>query len=342
MDIMRRKFPTGCHDAITVGTNHLNSAVRQQHALGVMDVLVLMRCQNDGLPTLDGHALDGLIEQQPSHLGVNGGQRIVQNQDVSIAVQRSRQTNPRSLSTGALHATITDHRLITVNELLKVGNEAAGLDHHVVPVAFVVQTHGDVLLDGAVHDPWILRCVRQRVVIATDRALRWWKLSDDGLEYRTFAAPDGTDDARQCPLFKVNRGIRQGGYQMRCGCVVSRSCISVLLVLAVMMLNVVPMACHMVHGKYCGLIIVIVIIVICTANDAFVIVITLRRHFGKLRKFQILLYSANGNVALTQPHHSQRKVLRHFQLQYIDESEDGKDVTWCQYSTRHDVNDEDD
>ena len=136
---------------------------------------------------------------------VHGAERVVHEVDVRAGVHRARDGDALLLPTGQRHPALADVREVFVREHVEVLLELARRDGLLVLFLVVGLTEEDVLADGAVEDPRLLRDVRDGpgdfhlALHARDEVVQ------PGQE-RGLPGPDAADDHRQRPGFKATSG----------------------------------------------------------------------------------------------------------------------------------------
>ncbi len=92
-------------------------------------------------------------KQEGSNMSINCTQNIVQNVDVSLTVERSRQWHPRFLSTWKSRTLLSDNSQICVFEEREIGLEGGVFEDLGVEFGIVGFSEENVVADSIVHNP---------------------------------------------------------------------------------------------------------------------------------------------------------------------------------------------
>eukprot|EP00754_Rhynchopus_humris_P018863 Rhum_TRINITY_DN14618_c14_g1::Rhum_TRINITY_DN14618_c14_g1_i1::g.106002::m.106002 len=173
---------------------HVLVRLEQDDVVGPVQVLRLVRRQHDGLALQ--HAADALVHGAALRARVQGRQRIVEDVEVGVGVDRAGERDTLLLPAGQVDAPLADLGLLTLRELGQVAAELAHVGAGVVPDGVVVLRHRHVLPHRVVQEPRVLLRVRDGPA-QPHAAARLVDEAEQRAQQRGLAAPGGPDDHRQ-------------------------------------------------------------------------------------------------------------------------------------------------
>ena len=162
-------------------------AIHDDDAAALCQVLELVRCNDHCASARNKVADDALRPQVPPHVHVNGGERVVSNENFAVGIHRacklrgrvrerawaplSRRLSvvtyphlhPRLLSAREVQTSLADFRLVASWEEREVGPERTNPQSCRIALRVKRKPENHVVPYGAVEDPR-LRATRERVV----------------------------------------------------------------------------------------------------------------------------------------------------------------------------------
>lgn len=90
---------------------------------------------------------DTLIKDCTCNFWVDSTKRIVKQEDVSIRIDCSCQTNTSLLAARDIHTTLSNHCLITFGKLVHVLDKLTHLQGNLESLSVVIETEADVVSD---------------------------------------------------------------------------------------------------------------------------------------------------------------------------------------------------
>lgn len=153
---------------------------------------------------------DALLEQPLRHLRVHRGNRVVQQVDVRLAVERPRHCQSRLLSSRKRDALLSDYSLLLVPQGLEVLHEA-GLRQSAGVLGLVERpSEEDVVADGVGEDDGLLLDVGDGAA-DLEAAGVVGDVLEDGPEEPAFAGADLAGDAVEVSGSEVVVNVLEGG-----------------------------------------------------------------------------------------------------------------------------------
>ena len=129
----QRHGAAGGVDALALRADARDPPPAHEDAPRVSDELVLVRGEDDALAPLESQIHDGGVEEATPHAGVDGGERVIKQEDVRVAVEHPRQRDARPLAPRQLHALVAHDGVLAVPQLGQVNVQpASGNDARVV------------------------------------------------------------------------------------------------------------------------------------------------------------------------------------------------------------------
>lgn len=142
-------------DQLVVGARELDLAALEHHdAVRAHQLMGLMRDKDADL-VLE-QAVDALVHEMLGYVGVHRAQRVVEQVDVGLAVERPSDADASTLAAAQVDALLADDGELAVREEREVLVEAAGAHHSVELVRLIWLAKEDVLLDSGREYPRLL------------------------------------------------------------------------------------------------------------------------------------------------------------------------------------------
>ena len=157
---------------------------------------------------------DCLFENVVCDFRVYSAERVVQEVDVSVLVNSSREADPGLLATRDVDSSISDYGLLPICQLLHVRIETARLNRPIKALFIVNETESDILLNGPRKYEGFLLNVSDRASdchVATDSLV----FLHDAVEQGGLSRADFTTDHQQIPAPHIDVNVTDDSFVRR-------------------------------------------------------------------------------------------------------------------------------
>ena len=166
--------------------------------------------QDPGLVPQQPPGTDHLLEDVLPHVGVHGGQRVVQQVEGAVAVDTPGHADPLLLPAGQVDSLLTDLCLIASRKHLKIRSKGTGVHNTLIEILVEPLAESDILLERGILHPSLLGD-KGNLTKHIHNALCSLHVPEEGGEQRGLARADSADHRGEGAVLHPGGEVVEGG-----------------------------------------------------------------------------------------------------------------------------------